>query len=164
MTKSKPVVNPQWINWSYLESKHDPIFDRVIAACKDKHLRDILSFKKDWNNEVIAQFYATICFEEHGDTRKLHWMTKSQWYEVSYAQFARLFRFGRKDASCPRIHLALKLEARKIKFIYPRSKQGNFNETMDMLPFYAYLNRLFRRTVTPRGVDGTKILAYTRIS
>jgi hypothetical protein len=96
-----------------MENKHDPIFDRVIVACKDKHLRDILAFKKDWNNEVIVQFYATICFEEHGDTRKLQWMTESQWYEVSYAQFARLFGFGRKDASRTRIHLALKLEARK---------------------------------------------------
>jgi hypothetical protein len=33
---------------------------------------------------------------------------------------------------------------------------------MDMLPFYAYLNRLFRRTMTPREVDGTKILAYDK--
>jgi hypothetical protein len=105
-----------------MENKHDPIFDRVIAAYKAKHMRDILAFKKDLNNGVITQFYATICFEEHGDTRKLHWMTKSQWYEVSYAQFARLFEFGQKDASHPRIHLALKLEARKIMFMYPRSK------------------------------------------
>jgi hypothetical protein len=81
-----------------------------------------LAFKKDWNNEVIDQFYATVCFEEHGNTRKLYWMTESQWYEVSYAQFARLLGFGRKDASLSRIHLALKLEARKIKFKYPRSK------------------------------------------
>jgi hypothetical protein len=44
----------------------------VIAACKVKNMRDILAFKKDWNNEVIAQFYVTVCFEEHGDTRKLH--------------------------------------------------------------------------------------------
>jgi hypothetical protein len=36
------------------------------------------------------------------------------------------FGFGQKDASRPRIHLALKLEARKIKFMYPRSKEGNF--------------------------------------
>jgi hypothetical protein len=83
-------------------------------------------------------------------------------YEVSYSHFARLLGFGRKDASCPRIHLALKLEARKIKFMYPRSKQGNFSETTDMLPFYAYLNRLFRRTMTPREGDGTKILAYNK--
>jgi hypothetical protein len=72
MSKRKPVANSQWINWAYMENKHDPIFDRVIAACQAKHLRDILAFKKDWNNEVIAQFYATICFDEHGDTRKLH--------------------------------------------------------------------------------------------
>jgi hypothetical protein len=89
-------------------------------------------------------------------------MTESQWYEMSYSHFARLFGFGRKDASCQRIHLALKLEARKIKFMYPRSKQGNFGEITDMLPFYAYLNRLFRRTVTYRKGGGTKILAYNK--
>jgi hypothetical protein len=31
-----------------------------------------------------------------------------------------------------------------------------------MLPFYVYLNQLFRRTVTPRKGDGTKILAYNK--
>jgi hypothetical protein len=46
--------------------------------------------------------------------------------------------------------------------MYPKSKQGNFGETTDMLPFYAYLNRLFRWTVTPREGDGTKILVYNK--
>jgi hypothetical protein len=50
----------------------------VIAACMAKHLKFLLAFKKDWNNKVIAQFYATVYFEEHGDTRKLHWMTKGE--------------------------------------------------------------------------------------
>jgi hypothetical protein len=72
MTKSKPVADSQWIDWTYMENKHDPIFDRVIAACQAKHLRDILAFKKDWNNEVIAQLYATVSFEEHGGTKKIH--------------------------------------------------------------------------------------------
>jgi hypothetical protein len=160
--KRKPVANSQWIDWAYMENKHDPIFDRVIAACMAKHLRDILTFKKDWNNEVIVEFYATVYFEEHGDTRRLHWMNEGQWYEVSYAQFARLLGFGRKDASRVRIHMALKLDARKIKFMYPGSKQGNFGEITDMIPIYAYINHLFRRTVTPREEDGTKILAYNK--
>jgi hypothetical protein len=46
--------------------------------------------------------------------------------------------------------------------MYPTSKQGNFGETTDMLLFYAYLNRLFRRTVTPREGDGTKIPTYNK--
>jgi hypothetical protein len=54
------------------------------------------------------------------------------------------------------------LEARKIKFMYPSCKQGNFGETTDMLHFYVYLNRLFRRTVTPREGDGTKIPVYNK--
>jgi hypothetical protein len=87
-----------------------------------KHLRNILAFKKDWNNEVITHFYATVYFEKHGDTRKLHWMIEGQWYEVSHAQFLRLLGFGRNDASRARIHMALKLDARRIKFMYPRSK------------------------------------------
>jgi hypothetical protein len=45
MTKSKPVVNSHWIDWASMENKHDLIFDRVIVACKAKHLRDILAFK-----------------------------------------------------------------------------------------------------------------------
>jgi hypothetical protein len=46
--------------------------------------------------------------------------------------------------------------------MYPRSKQGNFGDTMYMLPFYVYLNQLFRRTATPREVGGIKIPAYNK--
>jgi hypothetical protein len=47
-----------------MEGKHDRIFDEVMAACKAKHLRDIMAFRKDWNNEIIAQFFATLYVEE----------------------------------------------------------------------------------------------------
>jgi hypothetical protein len=33
MTKNKPVTNSQWIDWTYMENKHDPIFGGVIVAC-----------------------------------------------------------------------------------------------------------------------------------
>jgi hypothetical protein len=99
-----------------------------------------MAFKKNWNNEVIAQFFGTLFVEDHGGTRKLHWMTEGSWFEVSYAQFVRPLDFRRNDANRIKIHMALKLDARKIKFMYPRSKQGNFRETTDMLPFYAFIN------------------------
>jgi hypothetical protein len=55
-----------------MESKHDLIFDDVVAACRAKHLRDVMVFNKNWNNEIIAQFFATLYVEERGDTRKFH--------------------------------------------------------------------------------------------
>jgi hypothetical protein len=123
-----------------MENKHALIFNDIMASYRAKHLRDVMAFKKNVNNEVIAQFFATLFVEEHEDTCKIYWMTEGQWFEVSYAQFARLLGFGRRDANRIKIHLALKLVARKIKFMYPSSKQGNFGKTTDMLPFYAYIN------------------------
>jgi hypothetical protein len=81
---------------------------------------------------------------------------------VSYAHFTRLLGFGRKDVNHIKIHMALKLDERKIKFMYSRSKQGHVGETTDMLPIYAYINQLFTRTLTPREGDETKIPAYNK--
>jgi hypothetical protein len=76
ITKTKLAAISQWIDWTYMEAKHDAIFDEVVAACRAKHLRDAKSFQKNWNNEIIAKFYATLYVEEQGDTRKFHWMTR----------------------------------------------------------------------------------------
>jgi hypothetical protein len=66
ITKTKPMTISQWIDWTYMEAKHDTIFDEMVVACRDKHLRDAISFQKNWNNEIIAQFYATLFVEERG--------------------------------------------------------------------------------------------------
>jgi hypothetical protein len=47
-----------------MEGKHDVIFDEVVGACRAKHLRDVMAFQKNWNNEIIAQLYATFYVEE----------------------------------------------------------------------------------------------------
>jgi hypothetical protein len=74
-----------------MEAKHDTIFDEVVTACRAKYLRDVISFQKNRNNEIIAQFYATLDVEERGDTRKFHWITEGRQYEITFEQFARLF-------------------------------------------------------------------------
>jgi hypothetical protein len=64
ITKIKPTAISQWIDWTYMEAKHDVIFDEVVATCRAKHLRDVMSFQKNWNNDIIDQFYSTLYFEE----------------------------------------------------------------------------------------------------
>jgi hypothetical protein len=66
----KPVALSQWIDWNYMEGKSNSVFDEVVTAYRTKHLRDIMAFKKNWNNEIIAQFFATLYVEERGDTHK----------------------------------------------------------------------------------------------
>jgi hypothetical protein len=45
--KNKSVAISQWIDCNYMEGKHDRIFDEVVVACKTKHLRDTMAFRKN---------------------------------------------------------------------------------------------------------------------
>jgi macrodomain Ter protein organizer (MatP/YcbG family) len=47
ITKNKPVTISQWIDWTYMEGKHDMVFDEVVAACRAKHLREFMAFQKN---------------------------------------------------------------------------------------------------------------------
>jgi hypothetical protein len=87
-------------------------------------------------------------------------MTVGRWYEITYEQFASLFGFGREDANHNKIHFALRLDASKIIFMYPSNKRGSVGTTLDLLPFYAYLNRLFCRTMTSREGYTSNIPSY----
>jgi hypothetical protein len=89
-------------------------------------------------------------------------MTEGRWYEISYEQFARLFGFGKEDANRNKIHYARYHDASKMRFMYPSNKRGSVGTTADLLPFYAYLNRLFWRTMTHREGDSSNFPSYNQ--
>jgi hypothetical protein len=89
-------------------------------------------------------------------------MTEGRRYEITFEQFARLFDFSRNDANRIKIHFALRLEVSKMWFMYPSNNRGSVGTTMNLLPFYAYLNHLFRRTMTPKEGDSSNIPSYNR--
>ena len=88
MTKEHPVSYSQWVDWDYMASKGNIIFDEIIAACDSKHIKKLMRFEYSWNTEIIAQFYATVFFENDKNPRVMHWMTEGQWYEATYDEFA----------------------------------------------------------------------------
>jgi hypothetical protein len=83
---------------------------------------------------------------------------------ITYEQFARLFGFGQNDANCIKIHFALCLDARMMRFMYPSNKRGSVRTTVDLLPFYTYSNHLFRRTITLMEGDAPTFYPTTGIS
>jgi hypothetical protein len=49
-----------------------------------------------------------------------------------------------------------------MRFMYPSNKRGSVGTTTDLLQFYAYLNSLLQRTITPREEDNSNIPSYNR--
>jgi hypothetical protein len=89
-------------------------------------------------------------------------MTEGRRYEITFEQFVRLCGFGWNDANHINIHFAPYLNASRMRFMYPGNKRGSVGTTSDLLPFYAYLNHLFRRTMTHREGGSSNIPSYNR--
>jgi hypothetical protein len=74
MTKKHVTTEMRWIDWDHLKRLSSPVkevVDAVYDRCSEMDLVEIMSFRCDWNEEVVAQFYATLFVEQDG--RTIHW-------------------------------------------------------------------------------------------
>jgi hypothetical protein len=55
-----------------MEACRNPHFNHIKATCDQLKMTEMMSFKYNWNNEIIYQFYATLYFDV--DAQKLMWM------------------------------------------------------------------------------------------
>jgi hypothetical protein len=62
--KTSPVVKQQWINLDYMKRKKDMHFNRILEACEFHDISDLMTFRDNWNQEVITKFYATLFFDK----------------------------------------------------------------------------------------------------
>ena len=62
-SKKSKIVKMQYVDWEEMKGKNEPEFNRVIKACELFGLTDIMSFWYNWNEEVLAQFYATFFYD-----------------------------------------------------------------------------------------------------
>ena len=101
-----------------------------------------MGFQKDWNKELIAQFYATVHFGYLKNERAIFWMIEGNYYRATFVQFIRVLGLDRHDANRPKIHNLLVLPNEEIKFMYPRGETGNAGKVTRLYTYYSILNRL----------------------
>jgi hypothetical protein len=145
-----------------MEEQQDPIYNQVIAACENHHIKKLMSVHYDWNIEVIAQFYATLFIEEAKDVRAMHWMTEGEWYHITFDEFTTQFSFGQADKDHFRIHIHNPLGENEIKFMYAPGQEDNAGTINGLYIFYSVLNMLFRKTICPGDGDPTNISHYAK--
>jgi len=70
-SETKIAVDAQWVDWNSMERANDPLFQEIMSECENKNIKALMGFQKDWNKEVIAEFYATVYFGYLGDERAI---------------------------------------------------------------------------------------------
>jgi len=134
-----------------MERANDPLFQEIMSECETKNIKALMGFQKDWNKEVIAEFYATVYFGYIGDERAIFWMTEGSYYKAKFTQFVRVLGLDRNDANRPKIHLQPVLQNEEMRFMYPRNEVGNAGKVTGMYTYYSIMNRLLRKTISQRG-------------
>jgi hypothetical protein len=82
------IVAMKWIDWDHFErvGAGRPEAEEVLEIVKKWQIKDLMSFKHDWNTEVIAQFQATFFYDVDEDA--IHWMTEGVHYKVNFTILA----------------------------------------------------------------------------
>jgi hypothetical protein len=83
LCKSHPTAEMKSINWDYLFEIDLPVLREVEDACRRMNVSSIMSFNCDWNEEVVAQFYATLYVNR--STKTFHWTIQGKPFSVEYS-------------------------------------------------------------------------------
>jgi hypothetical protein len=112
MRKSRaPIVPCMYVDWKYYEDMNDPFFNEDIAKCKEMGLYDIMGFRYDWNEEILAQFFSSLYHDEMEIA--FYWTTEGAKYGVDYMTFSRILGLGSRDEARDPIHVERQLKPYK---------------------------------------------------
>jgi hypothetical protein len=89
-------------------------------------------------------------------------MTEEKWFGITYTQFSSLLGFDEDDKTRENIYRGHDMDKEDMKFMYIPGQEWNSGRVNGMLPFYAYLHRMFRKTLAPREGDKSNVSNYGR--
>ena len=142
-----------------MKAKNEPEFNKVIKACELFGLTNIMSFRYNWNEEVLAQFHATFFYSIYID--EIHWMTEGQHYRVDFVTFSRILGFGEEERGFTYIHDEARAKIHDIAYMWidRRSVDGKVS---GLKSYYYILNNLIRHTINPKDVAASDLNGYVR--
>jgi hypothetical protein len=140
--KPKITHMAQYVDWTYMESKGDPIFTELSTVCGRQRVKGLMGFRQDWNKEIIAQFFATVHFGYIESERAMTWMSNGNKHSIRCSQFLSLFALGTDDRDYPKLHNGGLLEPESLYFMYTRNQRANVGHVKGLYTYYSVLNRL----------------------
>jgi hypothetical protein len=169
LSKKHPVVRHRFIDWEGCENMGDADMTSALRNLERKGLKNIMTMEYPWNDEVVAQFYATLWVkkvdeEADGyDYPVMYFFIQGNWHKVSYRRFAHILGFSDADieGSNMRVH-DIKLPMwEETEFIHV-SMDREFWTTANMHRYYRYLNSL-SMTVLPKGRNQMNVLGESHV-
>jgi hypothetical protein len=158
--KTSPMVKHQFVHIDYMKNKNDMHFKRILEACDFLGITDLLQFRHNWNQEVIAEFYSTLFFNKK--ERIFMWMTNGWRFSVKLTQFAQILGLSSQLDIPKKVHCGRVMMPREMTPMYILNSDLQAPKVDGLLPYFLVLHRIMRKTLAPRIGYSEAIPAYER--
>jgi hypothetical protein len=161
-SKSSPVVKQQYVDIDYMRNKKNMHFNRILEACDLHEITQLLQFRHNCNQEVIAEFYSTLFYDKK--ERIFMWMTNGRRFHVQLSRFAQILGFSSHLDIPKKLHTGRVMTSREMAPLYiPDSgSQPPPPKVEGLLPHFLMLHRIMKKTLSPWIGYSEAILAYER--
>jgi hypothetical protein len=160
--RKNPITQQLFVDWSYMQKKHDPVFHRVMAKCQRLGIYDILGLHQEWNTELVAKFYATTWRSGEGFDSTLNFTLEGHRFELKITELPTILAFAGNDFNREAISTERTISGNELAPLYYPGNEHHFGTNHGMLPEYYIFNNIFRNTFTPKRGDRTSIRGSTR--
>jgi hypothetical protein len=150
-----PIVPCKFVDWAYFERLDDPFFNEAIAKCREFGLYDIMGFRYDWNEEILAQFHSSLYYD--ASKVAFFWTTEGVKYRVANITFSRILGLGSQDEKRNPIHVEHQLKPSQLLALFYNSILAEAGNASTLQPFYYMMNQFFRATIYAKDGDATAL-------
>jgi hypothetical protein len=156
--KIQPIVPMKYVDWEYFEKMNDPAVNEVIAKFEEFGLGELMSFKYNWNSEIICQFYCSLYYNERDNT--MHWTTKGEHYVVDYMTFSWILGLSSKQEKHDPIHVEKRIKMADATYMFFNPILAHKGKSIHLQPYYNYANFIMHWTIDPKKNDYTSLNFY----
>jgi hypothetical protein len=95
--QKNPITSQLYVDWNYMQKKHDPVFHRVIAKAQRLDIYDLLGMYQEWNTKLVAQFCTTAWRSGNGHEQTLNFSIEGHGFELRVAELPTIFAVADND-------------------------------------------------------------------
>ncbi|CAN6348272.1 unnamed protein product [Urochloa humidicola] len=134
----------KFIDWEHIDSIEQ--FACVREQCANLGLEQIMSYRCDWDGELIRQFYATV--HVSADKSSMTWMADGRRITTNKRAWEEMF--GIRGGVHPEIHTQFLLDDDGKRILYTAAKY-KLGQASGLSPLASIANKIIRTTVYPKS-------------
>jgi hypothetical protein len=138
------IFDMKWTDWEHIDSIDQ--FAYVREQCAHLGLEQIMSYRCDWNSELIKQFYSTVHISP--DKSKMTFMADGRIITINKRAWEE--RFGIPGGVQTEIHLQFLLDDDDKRILYTDA-ECTLGKISGLSPLASIANKIIRTTIYPRN-------------